>query len=120
MPTCVDIALYVLSVFGYHFNTIPAVVVAPIPYVYVTTGETKYARGAYYPGVITVANPHECKTMVHEFVHHWQFENYGWPRLPEEFDEQERMARHVATMAAQRFSLKPEDWVTGAAPGSVL
>ncbi len=39
--------------------------------------EIRPGAGAYSRGTIFIADPQDCKVYLHEFVHHWQWQQWG-------------------------------------------
>lgn len=73
------------------------------------TQSTEHGKHGYYlRGVVGVPDVNECKAMVHEFVHHYQYERYGevpvgrpdtkilWDLNEREAEEKTARARNLA------------------------
>jgi hypothetical protein len=64
---CVDYAIEALSFANIRLATIPSIAV----------NDWFKHVGSYSQGVVNIANINDCHTMLHEFVHHWQWLHHG-------------------------------------------
>lgn len=81
-----------------RLRTFPAVVQDQID-------QSKYpgATGMYSAGRVTVLNVGDCKRMVHEFVHHYQLQQYGLAHDKIHWDLNEQDAKIITARAINAY-----------------
>lgn len=82
---CTAVAIAALKLIGITLATIPQVV----------PGEG-HGHGEYRPGFVYVRDAHDCRVVLHEFVHHKQYLTIG--RMPRNLSEYFLWEREAAML----------------------
>lgn len=94
---CVAYSIEALSRVHIHLKTIPSIA---------ENNWYKHA-GSYSRGVVNIVNIDNCRVMLHEFVHHWQWLRYGNAQDIHEWQRRENQAAMVTMFAESEMERCP-------------
>lgn len=86
---CVAYSIEALSRVHIRLRTIPSIGV---------NDWFKHA-GSYSRGVVNIADINNCRVMIHELAHHWQWLRWGDAKTPQEWQQREMQAAMITMLA---------------------
>lgn len=92
---CVPYAIEALKSVGIRLKTMPNIAV----------NDFCHSRGCYRTGVLFIKDINDCRTMIHELVHHFQYERYGEALDAHENWRNEMQAARVTMHAEIEYGL---------------